>query len=170
MSHLIKGSLLIFAVTLVVASFSAWPGYRFNGDDEAALVVSIRRITEKTSHCTAEEKRLFLKGMKENRPHMNRPGRECGSRERASLTLKLRINSLPPLTRLVIPSGLHNDGAAYFHERFILSPGHHTIVASVRDDGADKAFAHTFRRTISFAPRQVITLDFASPHDRFILR
>ncbi len=145
--------------------------YMYHTEDQSELVISFMKTTKRVRLCDEQELKEFKEKASKRRKHMQREGRECGSRERVPLKIKVWINGGQTLDKLVRPSGFGRDGVTFVYERFGLKQGDHQIKVAMVDHRKDKSgFDYPFEKTLNFESRRIVVVDFDSAIDEFQIR
>ncbi len=166
----IAGVLVLLSPAILVYFFSTTPSYTYHEEDEAMLVVSFKKTTEKVTLCDEAELKKFKETAKGRRKHMRKNRGKCGSRERVPMEMVVNIDSEEKLRKLVDPSGLRSDGVVYIYERFYLTPGEHRLVVSTRDYREDEETEiQTFDQTVSIGPQRIVVIEFDPQKNDYVV-
>ncbi len=67
------------------------------------------------------------------------------------------------------PTGLAGDGPSKVYERFPVTPGHHQLVARLRDSNRAEGFDYQHTADVDLAPGQNLVIDFRAETGGFIV-
>ena len=151
---------VLFAV--VVGYFSASPSYTHFDPDMAQIKLSFSHSGQRKDEC----RRLTPEEIAQLAPNMRRP-LDC-PRERLPVRVELILDGTVIFNDSLTPSGLARDGKSSAYQRFAVEPGHHHLVARLRDSARDEGFDYEHEVEIELAPRQNFVVDFKSETGGFI--
>lgn len=166
----IPAILLLLSPVVLIYFLSTWPTYRYHAEDDAALLVSFKKVTDRVHLCDEEELQEFKAASKERRPHMQRADRICGSRERVPLGLYVWIDGEQALGKEIMPSGIRNDSPVYVYEEFIIPKGEHKVKVAIKSTrGEDTEYDFVFEDTFTFSGLDKIVIDY-DPIEEYLFR
>jgi hypothetical protein len=155
---------------IIIFLFSTSPSYEYNKKKEAALVVSFKKSSERMRLCDEKELNAFKQKADKRRKHMQSALRECGSRERLPIRLKVWLDDKETLDKIIYPTGFRNDGITYAYEYFTISAGMHRVkVAAVDYRERENDFSHVIEKEIIFKRRQIVLIDYDRVADQLYL-
>lgn len=168
----LPGIIVLMLPFAFIYFFSSSPSYKFSSDQEAGLIVSFKKFTDRVHTCSEEEKDELVEKTKNLRPHIRyRKSLPCGSRERVPLGLKIWIDNKVVADKIIIAAGFKNDRACYPFEKFIIPTGKHHIKIAMRDSKKDdNKFDYFFEKIFSFDERKIIVVSFDSENQKFFVR
>lgn len=171
------GALTLMAPIVLIYFFSTSPQHTFFHENEAELVVSFKKTTERVHLCDEEELAEFKAEAKSKRKHMRRAARVCGSRERFPLELAVWIDGKKHMGNRYTPPGLRSDGPVFVYERFTIDRGAHDVKISVRDyrEGSEEGRSRPaetleLSKDMEFGGRQRIVVDYDVEEGRLYIR
>jgi hypothetical protein len=147
----------------VVGYFATSPPYVHLPEGKALVKLSFQHAGQRKEACrerTPEELAKLAPNM--------RAASVC-PRERAPVTVEIRMDGEPLFAVVAPPSGLSKDGASTVYRRVAVPAGRHTFAAKLSDT-ADGAVTHTGERTIDLGPGRVLLIDFDSKAGEFVFR
>lgn len=156
----IPAILILMAPVAFVYQFSTSPAFTYHDEDEARLIVSFKKMTDRLTTCTDEEREAREEAAKSRRKHMQRMPKTCGSREKLPVDVEVILDGKTAFSKKHHPVGLHGDGFVYVYKRFDLAKGKTHVKVSVkeyREDGSGASLA--FDEDVDFAPREVKVLE-----------
>jgi hypothetical protein len=101
-------------------------------------------------------------------PNMRRP--LICPRERLPILVELELDGEVIFSESKSPAGLHNDGASYVYEKFLVEPGQHQLTARLRDSARAEGFDYTDSKKVNFFVGHNYVIDFNSETGDFIFR
>lgn len=166
------GGLVFFIPAVLVYFLSASPTYTFSEKNDSSLIIGMKHLTNKVHTCTEEEVRLFLENeAKKKITHLRKRAKACGSRNREPIKLIVWLDGKEIVNKGYQPSGFFSDGHTFVYEKFEIHAGKHNIKAVMRDSKKKKEdmYDYSFERTVNFAPKRVVVLDFDKLKKVFII-
>ncbi|MDH5637160.1 MAG: hypothetical protein OEZ04_01565 [Nitrospinota bacterium] len=165
-----SGGIMLFMPVVFIYLFSTWPSYEFYKPDESQLLVSLKKRTEKSHLCDEKEREAFMEEIASKPKHMQVVHRECGSRGRVPLELKIWLDGKESLTKVIKPAGLRSDGVVFVYEKFTFQSGPHDIKITMRDFKDDPNMkVHVFQEHIDFQPRKVTLVTYTPESDALLI-
>jgi hypothetical protein len=160
------GRAVLFAPTLLIYVFSTWPQYQFHPPTQSQLIVSLKKRTDKTRDCTPEERKSYEEEQSHKLKHMRKKSKECGTRSRVPLELKVWVDGKESVSKTIKPAGLARDGIVFVFERFDVSSAVHDMKITMRDYRTDRETnVLEFNQRMEFKPRQVKLVTFTPESD-----
>lgn len=157
------GQVAIYAaIALVIGYFANAPSYSSAPAGSAQIKLGLAYSAKSKGGCrdlTSEE-------LEKLPPNMRRT-RIC-SRERLPIVVELRSNEEILYAAMLEPSGVAGDGPSQTFQRFVVEPGRHELVASMRDTARAEGFDYVSEHTVDLRPGQSLAIDFSSTNHRFI--
>ena len=149
------GQIVLYGLfALAIGVFSQWPPYHPLGADQALIKLSVSHVGKPIGEC----RRLSQAELDKLPPNMRFP-EQC-PRERAPLTMSVKLDDVSVLDRVVPPTGLSKDGASSIYERLTVPAGQHHLEVSLNDDVRPDARTYTRSADVTLAPGQVLVVDF----------
>ena len=155
----IPAILVLMAPVVFVYQFSTSPAFTYHSDDEARLIVSFKKMTDRLTHCTEAERQARIEEAKTRRKHMRRQSNTCGSREKIPLDVEVFLDGKAVFSKRHYPVGFHGDGFIYVYKRFDIPKGKthlKTLVTEYREDGSGASIS--FEEDVDFSSREVKVL------------
>lgn len=152
------------ALALVVGYLSANPSYTWVDPGSAVIRLSFNHAGARVAEC----RRLSPEEIAKLAPNMRR-ALDC-PRGRVPLLVELELDGELVYRAEARPSGLADDGPATVYERFVVPPGHHEIVARLRDSRRESGFDYTGRTRVELAAGRNFVVDFRADSGGFIFK
>ncbi|MBI5814407.1 MAG: hypothetical protein HZB29_02215 [Nitrospinae bacterium] len=166
----LAGAVILLAPMALIYYFSTMPAHTFSADNEAALVISLKKVTQREHMCDEAELNAFREKAGQKQKHMRRPDTECGSRSRVSLGLKVWVDGAAVMSREIHPNGINRDMPVYVHEKLEVTAGKHTIKVEMRDSNRPAGeFDYTYGMVINIEPGGVAVLSFRGEDGGFVI-
>jgi len=151
------------AFMAVVGYFSTSPAYEHLPPGTAVVKLSFQHAGQRKEACrerSAEELAKLAPNM--------RAASVC-PRERAPVTVDVRMDGKPLFAVVAAASGLAKDGASTVYRRIAVPAGEHRFVARLTDS-ADGSGATEAMRTVDLKPGRVLVIDFDAKAGGFVFR
>jgi hypothetical protein len=142
------------AIALLLGYFSSAPAYAPVPPDQALIKLSFVHGAQRRGDC----RRLSPEEVAKLAPNM-RKATEC-PRERLPVTVELELDDQLLYAAMLPPTGLSGDGPSRAYRRFVVSPGKHRLVVSLRDTARTEGFDHRRAASIELRPGQSLAVDF----------
>ncbi|MDH5509062.1 MAG: hypothetical protein OEZ32_01780 [Nitrospinota bacterium] len=164
------GVIMLFMPVVFIYLFSTWPSYEFYAPNESQLLISLKKRTEKTHICDEKEREAFMEEIASKPKHMQVVHRECGSRDRVPLELKIWLDGVESLSKVIKPAGIRSDGVVFVYEKFTFKSGPHDIRITMRDfKDNPKIKVHEFKEHLDFQPRKVTLVSYTPETDALLI-
>lgn len=147
----------------VVGYFATSPAYVHLPEGQAVVKLSFQHAGQRKEPCRERSPEELAKLA----PNM-RAASVC-PRERADVSVDVRMDGEPLFVVTAAPTGLSRDGASTVYRRITVPAGRHRFTARLADT-ADGAFAYTAERTVEIAPGRVLVIDFDASAGGFVFR
>jgi hypothetical protein len=149
-------ALAYLAFTLVIGYLSAQPAYQHVEPGAAVVKLIFSHAPTRVAECRA----LTQEEIEALAPNMRMP-MEC-PRERHAIFVELILDGGLLYSGSSQPIGLWKDGPATVYEKFIVTPGRHSLVMRLRDTGRVAGFDYEQSREIELQPQQNFVIGFRS--------
>lgn len=154
---------LYFLMMAFISYFATSPAYTYLGDDKAMIKVSFAHSGKIVGEC-----REISAAQLARLPPGARVPMDC-PRERSDLTIEFDLDGETVFRKVVPPTGLSKDGAAYLYESFVVPPGEHRLELRMRDDVRTEGFDHVKAVDVTLEPRRMLVVDFIAERGGFVL-
>ncbi len=152
-------------IAAALGYFGTGPVYTHFRDDQAQIRLSFahgaKREAADCRRRTADELAKL--------PHRERVLYAC-ERKRVPVYVELYIDNQLRISKTVRAGGVGSDSPARVYEKFVLSPGQHSIVARLRDSDRAEGFDYEKRAEVTLNPRQNLVIDFRAAEGGFIIQ
>jgi len=156
--------LVVLALFVAVASFSAWPKYRSTPPGTAVVTLTFVHGADRKAEC----RRLTSAEIAKLPPNM-RKVQEC-PRGRRPIYVELDFNGRTVFAKELPPTGIAGDGPSRVYERFVVPAGEYKIDARMRDTPRSDGFDHVGAAKAAIAPDQMFVVDFQPTKGEFVFR
>ncbi|MBI5327893.1 MAG: hydrogenase iron-sulfur subunit [Deltaproteobacteria bacterium] len=179
-SRMKKGRLALASITLSIPAalvfYFSDANYIFSNQNDSLLKLGIKHAGKRVVEC--DEFKLLAEAAKKYSQELKQTGMaqmdvtrlgNC-SRERHPVSMEMYIDNEKRLTKSYKPSGWKRDGSSFVYEKFLLSPGSHSLLIKMRDGENGNLFDYTFEDSIEIRAGQIIAIDFDERSKRFFIR
>lgn len=142
------------AFAAMLGYFSTSPAYRLRADHAAVVKLSFSHSAQLQQACHERSAAELAKLAPNMRSRLDCP------RARSVVKVELDMDGKPLYRIDILPTGLHNDGAATVYRRLEITAGNHQFHAKLAD-GPDGVFKFISDASIDLVPGQVLVVDFA---------
>ena len=166
MSALKPGSLLLQAVNYTVFMVMVWyfsfsPPYRQLAEEEAVITLAFGHAAKRVSECTV----LSQEELEKLAPNMRKP-MDC-PRERAPVTVELRLNDELAIQDVYQSPGLYQDQSVDVYRNVKVRHGEHRLSVWMNDDVNVQGHTYQFEQTVMLRPAQRLVVTFDANKDGF---
>lgn len=159
------GQAVAYALLMAfVGYFATSPAYTYV-DPQTKSVVKLSlahagKIVGECREISAEQRKRFPPGA--------RIPQDC-PRERSDITIEFRLDGELVFSKVIPPTGLSRDGAAYVYETFEVPAGEHQLEVRMRDDIRTAGFDHVRDETVTLEGGRMLVVDFMPERGGFVL-
>ena len=159
----VLGQIAIYgAFAVLIGYFADSPPYEFFRGDKAVVTLSFAHGAARKGEC----RRLSREELQKLAPNMRKVV-SC-PRERLPVVVKLELDGQNLYEATLPPTGLSGDGPSHVFKRFVVSAGHHTLVARLRDTKRETGYDYIATKAIDLAPAQSLAIDFRADIGGFV--
>lgn len=141
-------------IAVVIGYFGDGPAYTRVPANNALIKFTLSHAANRKAAC----RRLSAKELAKLPPNMRKP--TICERGRLPVVVELDLDGKRIYAASLPPSGLFGDGPAQAYERFVVSAGHHQLVAKLRDTGREEGFDYVKETEVDLKPGQNLAIDF----------
>ncbi len=156
--------LVILALFAGVAFLSDRPFYRQIPENSAVMMLSFVHGADRKGEC----RRLSAEEIAKLPPNMRRV-QDC-PRVRRSIYVELDVDGRNIFRADLPPTGIAGDGPSRVYQRFVLPAGKYDVAVRMRDTARAQGFDHERHDTVTFAPEQLLVIDYRAESGEFIIR
>jgi hypothetical protein len=158
------GQFVLYSLMMAfIGYFATSPAYTYLDDDKSVIKVSFAHSGKIVGEC-----REISDVQRARLPPGARVPMDC-PRERSNLTIEFDLDGERVFSKVVRPTGLSKDGAAYVYESFTVSPGEHKLELRMRDDVRTTGFDHVKAVDVTLEPGRMLVVDFIAERGGFVL-
>lgn len=159
------GQAVAYALLMAfVGYFSTSPAYTYVDPQKKSVVkLSLAHAGKIIGEC-----RDISEAQRKRFPPGARIPQDC-PRERSNITIEFSLDGNIVFDRVIPPTGLSRDGAAYVYETFVVPAGEHKLEVKMRDDVRTQGFDYERKETVTLKGGRMLIVDFAPERGGFIL-
>lgn len=158
------GQFVLYSLMMAfIGYFATSPAYTYLDDDKSVIKVSFAHSGKIVGEC-----REISDAQRARLPPGARVPMDC-PRERSNLMIEFDLDGERVFSKVVRPTGLSKDGAAYVYESFTVPPGEHTLELRMRDDVRTTGFDHVKAVDVTLEPGRMLVVDFIAERGGFVL-
>ncbi|MCB1857192.1 MAG: hypothetical protein KDI63_02920 [Gammaproteobacteria bacterium] len=157
--------ILNYAVFMgLVGYFSFMPPYARLQPDEAMITLAISHAGERVQEC----RKMDPAEMAKLPPNM-RVATEC-PRERSPVTVKVLLDKLKVIDRVVTAPGLYNDQGVDIYESVRVPTGNYRLSILMNDNVRIEGPTYQHQQPISLSPAQLVVIQFQDSSGQFRIK
>lgn len=159
------GQAVGYALLMVfIGYFSTSPGYTYVDPKSRSVVkLSLAHAGKIVGEC-----REISEAQRKRFPPGARIPQDC-PRERSDITIEFKLDGKQVFSKVISPTGLSRDGAAYVYETFMVPAGQHDLEVSLRDDIRTTGFDYVRKETVTLEGGRMLVVDFMPERGGFVL-
>ena len=147
-----------------IGYFATSPAYTYVDPQEKSVVkLSLAHAGKIIGEC-----REISEQQRKRFPPGARIPQDC-PRERSDITIEFNLDGKQVFSRVIPPTGLSRDGAAYVYETFVVPAGEHRLEVSMRDDVRTSGFDYVRKETVTLEGGRMLIVDFMPERGGFVL-
>jgi hypothetical protein len=159
------GQIIAYTVFMaVVGLLSTAPSYNPAEPGKAMIKLSFSHAGSLAGEC----REMTDKELSITAPNMRRP--LICPRERLPVLVQFEIDGEILLSEAKAPAGLHNDGASYVYEKFLVEPGKHELTVRIRDSARSDGFDYTGSKKVDLHVGHNYVIEFSGETGKFAFR
>lgn len=159
------GQAVAYALLMAfIGYFATSPGYTYVDPQEKTVVkLSLAHAGKIVGEC-----REISEQQRKRFPPGARIPQDC-PRERSDITIEFSLDGKQVFSKVIPPTGLSRDGAAYVYETFVVPAGEHQLEVSMRDDVRTSGFDYVRKETVMLEGGRMLIVDFMPERGGFVL-
>ena len=157
MNKIVKTALQLSSYTvfcLIIFYLSTEPAYNYLEEGQAEIKLAFKHASKRVHACVKRSRKELLK-----LPPNMRKSNDC-PRERAVVSVDIKLDGKTIATEMFTPPGLHKDATVFAYSKLPLPAGEHKLSVGMRDSARTEGYDYFLEEHMSIKTGQAVVVGF----------